>query len=201
MGKTRRQRQKFHLSASNKITPESEPEANPEILHPSPLLRFNDDLFKGINITVDNLATDIDDDRKSVKSFKSLKSELTDNSHKILPKKSKLKLRRELFLRKMGIYGNRSDQLISTNTKSDLPERGNLLNDALPSLESLLYTSNSSKKKLTNQSVKHKGVEKAKKRKKEMIKEVKMYKKLLSNKQFKANSMTAIAEHIKAVCQ
>lgn len=206
MGKTKRQRQKFHLSVSgdNAAKSEMETETNPELFHTSPLLRVEDDIFKGIDINIDSLSTNyVEDDRRSVKSFKSLKSELSGSNNKILPKKHKLKLRRELFLKKMGnvyqIKGN--NQLTQKNNKGVLPEDFNLLNDALPSLKSLLHTSDGTKEKSVVQPAKLKGVQKAKKRRKEMVKEVGIYKKVLSNEKFKTNSLSAIAEHIKAVCQ
>lgn len=206
MGKAKRQRQKFHLSISNETVPKSEikAETNPENFHASPLLRIEDDIFKGIHINVDNLTTGfVEDDRRSVKSFKSLKSELSGNSDIILPKKHKLKLRRELLLKKMGnVYQvNRNNQLAQKKKKAALPEDLSLLDDALPSLQSLLHISATTKGKSAVQPAKLKGVQKAKKRKKEMVKEINMYKKVLSNEKFKTNSMAAIAEHIKAVCQ
>lgn len=205
MGKTRRDRKKFHLSVSGENTAknEMETETNPELFHASPLLRIEDDIFKGIDINIDTLTTNsVEDDRRSVKSFKSLKSELSENK-KILPKKHKLQLRRELFLKKMGnvyqVKGN--NQLRQRKNKVAVSENFHLLNDALPSLQSLLHTSEATKEKSVVQPIKLKGVQKARKRKKEMVKEVGIYKKVLSNEKFKTNSLAAIAEHIKTVCQ
>lgn len=203
MGKTKRQRQKLHLSVTNK-EPKSEIETNPEVFHPSPLLRVEGDLFKDIDINFDNLTTDlVDDDRRSVKSFKSVKSELTDNNNRIIPKKHKLKLRRELFLKKIdSIQQLKKERQLKLKKKITAhPENANLLDDVLPSLKSLVHTSTVKQDKSIVQPAKPKGIQKAKKRRKEMVKEINIYKKVLSNEQFKANSMAAIAEHIKAVCQ
>lgn len=200
MGKTKRQRQKLHLSAVKKPEVNNEPAVDSKISHPSPLLRIEGDIFKDIDFSIDTLATRIDDDCRSVKSFKSVKSVFTDDNNKIMPKKDKLKLRREIFLKKMdSLY-----QLKKGNGKKKLKkqpvvlsEGAQLLKDSLPSLQSLLHTADSKKVKPTKQ----KGIQKAKKRKNEMIKEIKLYKKALSDERFKTNSLAAIAEHIKTMCQ
>lgn len=201
MGKVKRQRQKLHLSTPKETEIETESLNYTETYHPSPLLRIEDDVFKDINFNVDGLLTtklEDDDDRRSVKSFKSVKSELTDGTNKIIPKKYKLKLRRELFLKKIDNAHQLRDKRKNKNIK--IIENANMLDDALLSLKDLLPSSAVVKEGNVLRK-KPKGIQKAKIRRKEMVKEINIFKKALSNKQFKANSLAAISEHIKAVCQ
>lgn len=198
MGKERRQRQKLHLSVSKESEKRNDVMQTPlEAAHASPLLRIEDDLFKGLDISIDNLNTNLfDDDRHSVKSFKSVKWVL---GNKILAKRQKLKLRRELFMRKLSSVNQLKKDGQNKQKKKNAVKTDdtNPLCDALPSLGSLLQTTFGSKK-ISNQPSKARGIQKAKKRRKELVKEVNLYKKILSGEIFKENAMMAISEHIKA---
>lgn len=197
MGKERRQRRKLHLSVSNESEKSDVMQTPLETAYTSPLLRMEDDVFKGVDISINNLNTKLfDEDLHSVKSFKSVKSEL---GNKILAKRQKLKLRRELFMRKLCSVNqlkkdgqNRPKIKIAVQTDDTNP-----LRDALPSLESLLQTAFREKQN-RNQPSKTRGIQKARKRRKELVKEVNLYKKVLSEDRFKENAMMAISEHIKA---
>lgn len=196
MGKMKRQRQKFHTSISSKNDAKSDSlQNNLDLSHISPLLRIEDDIFKGLDININNIHTSLlDDDGRSVKSFKSVKSEF---GSKILPKKQKLKLRRELFLRKIGNVNQLQKNILNRETQGT-KDINNPLGDALPSLKSLLQTASEANRKLGDTSSKIKGIQKANKRRREMINGVNLYKKVLSNEKFKEDAMAAIAEHIKA---
>lgn len=100
MGKHRRERQKYHLSRMKSTndavaTGTESCESNEKPLQePSTLLPVPEDLFAGINISIDNLKRSLkDSDSRSVISKKSL------SAGNVISKKEKRKLRHEAFLK------------------------------------------------------------------------------------------------------
>lgn len=138
------------------------------------------------------------DDAQSIKSYKSLKSQ---SAKPILPKKEKIKLRRELLLKKIDSVNQMKKELKLREKRKNTALIGdtNPLHDALPSLESLLK--NKSNVKYNRKNIKKKGIEKATQRKKKLVEGVKIFKQTLKNKHFKKNPFEAISNHIKTVVQ
>lgn len=202
MGKQRRQRAKLHTAAQN---PHSQLKTN-EFMDTTPNLSFSSDAFPlsspenpfvGLNIDFNALRKNLSDDTKSVKSYKSLKSELGQD--KALSKKDKLKLRKELLLRKIDTVNQLTKEKRKKKKPTTVLGSVNPLKDALPSLQSLL------KSKSDPIDVPHitkpKGIQKNSKRKKEMFENVASLKKLLKNKSKDENPLLAISEHVKAFVQ
>lgn len=196
MGKQKRQRQKFHESPANKL-PRQNKEADHDSSCPSPfpLLNVNPDLFKGLNVRVSDMNTELSDDLRSVKSFKSLKSDLTND--KVLSKKEKLKLRRDFLLRKIDTINQlkKENEARKKRKQNAIIGDTNPLHDTLPSLENLLQSNS----RLNQQPTRVKGIQTAKARRRQMIKEIGLYKKMLNDQKFIMNPRDAISEHIKAI--
>ncbi|KAJ8941182.1 hypothetical protein NQ314_010481 [Rhamnusium bicolor] len=136
MGKLKRQRQKFHVSKN--IQPEGKTDSFlQDTASLLPLTSPKENLFAGINVDLINIKKKRLDDVQSVKSYKSLKSEI---GRKIISKKEKLKLRREVLLKKVDIVQQMKKELKLREKRKNTSLIGdtNPLHDALPSLESLL---------------------------------------------------------------
>lgn len=200
MGKVKRLRHKLHIAAKKeKATPQS-PESNisqdlPDIVLPLP----NDNLFAGLNIDINSLKTKLNDDVRSVKSFKSNKK--SENSKQtVISKKDKLKARRDMLMRKIGALDQMKKDLKLRQKRKTTAIIGdtNPLHDALPSLESLLKNRPNIKQNVAKPK-KKKGIEKARKRKKELIHGVKIYKNVMGNKTFQKNPLEAISQHVQAL--
>ncbi|KAJ3664377.1 hypothetical protein Zmor_008554 [Zophobas morio] len=196
MGKVRRQRKKFHLPA-NQTKPttfglekpiETETASGPEFL-----IAPQENLFANLNIDVGNLNKSLPDDVRSVKSFKSVKSE----SEKIISKKGKLKLRRELLMKKFEAI-KEEKQLVKK--KKAVGGDLNPLRDALPSLESLLKSKGNVPYKQKPQK-KRRGIEKAKTIKKNQLQGIQVFQQMFKSKQFQKDPQVAIAQQIKAVLE
>ncbi|CAH0545692.1 unnamed protein product [Brassicogethes aeneus] len=197
MGKQRRIRQKLHISSQKKKKPATESMS----METAPLLPITppkENIFAGLNIDFTNLKKNLNDDVQSVKSYKSAKSEA--GSNKILPKKEKLKLRRDVLMKKIDAVNQMKKQLKVRNKRKNVSVIGdtNPLHDALPSLESLLQSRASMKHKEKEQP-KKKAVEKSRKRKNNLLTGIKMIKQTLKNKQFSKNPLEAISQHVRAV--
>lgn len=200
MGKVRRLRHKLHIATqkdqqeSLPTTSEFNPRNLPDLVLPVP----SDNLFAELNIDVDNLKSKLNDDVQSVKSFKSLKSEKSGKN--ILPKKEKLKLRKEMLLRKIDAVNQmKKDLKVREKRKTNaIIGDTNPLHDALPSLESLLKSRPNIKQNMADIK-KKKPIEKAKKRRKEVVQGVKIFKTVLNNNEFKKNPLEAITQHVQAL--
>lgn len=197
MGKQRRQRQKLHIPASNAKKADSTTEL---VMDTAPPIDAAEDVFKGLNISFDKLNTTLPEDVQSVRSYKSVKSEMSSN--KLLSKKDKLKLRKDILLKKIDAVNQLKKEYKARNKRRKTAIIGdtNPLRDALPSLESLLKSSTEINQK-QRPVPKQKAIQKATKRKKTLIKEVELFKKILADKNFKNNPMAAISEHVKAVVE
>ncbi|EFA00766.1 ribosome biogenesis protein SLX9 homolog [Tribolium castaneum] len=192
MGKVRRQRKKFHLEASPQAPkPQETPIAGPvsELV-----IKPQENIFEGLRIDFDSLNKNLDDVR-SVKSFKSVKSE----SGKSLSKKEKLKLRREMLMKKFEVMNQ--EKLRDKRKKTPVVGDMNPLHDALPSLESLLKSRSSIPFKQNAQPKKKKGIEKNKKIKKNQLQGIKMFQHIMKNKQFVKNPKRVIDQHVKTLLE
>lgn len=189
MGKQRRQRQKLHISASDTKKANATPDPEIQMNTALPLVVPTEDVFQGLNIDFNNLHTTIDD-TASVKSLKPTK---------FVSKRDKLKLRRDILLKKIDAVTQMKKDYRARNKRKKTVIMGdtNPLHDALPSLESLLKSSESKQK--LRPPPKSKAIQKAAKRKKSLIKDVGLFKKILADKRFKVNPMNAISKHVKAV--
>lgn len=195
MGKQRRQRKKFHISSTNK-TEELNVNKSEDTMDVRQPITFTptENLFAGIEINVDNLKKSISDDTRSVKSFKSVKSEAA--AEKPLSKKEKIKLRRTVLLQKIDIVNQQKKEIKQRKKRKHISLIGdtNPLHDALPSLSSLLVTKSS--KRHTQIPTKPKAVENALKRKKQVVQGVKLFKKLMINKELQKDPLKAVGKHV-----
>lgn len=199
MGKVKRLRQKLHIAAKKEKAAPQSLENNisrdlPDVVLPLP----NDNLFAGLNIDINSLKTKLNDDVRSVKSFKSIR--LENSKQTVVSKKDKLKARRDMLMRKIGALDQMKKDLKLRQKRKTTAIIGdtNPLHDALPSLESLLKNRPNIKQNIAKPK-KKKGIEKARKRKKELIQGVNIYKTVLGNKTFQKNPLEAISQHVQAL--
>lgn len=198
MGKQRRQRQKLHLPAKDKTEPvkTDQAEEGMDTLPPQPILmQPSKNLFAGIDINFDHLKKDLSEDTRSLKSFKSLKSEAGGN--KTMLKKDKIQLRRKLLLRKI-TFGNEvtvKKQVRKKRKSVAIIGDTNPLHDAL---SSLLKEKTSVNVKRENINKKRRGIENARKRTKQLMQGIQMMKRVLNNKNFQKDPLEMISQQIKA---
>ncbi|XP_066256146.1 ribosome biogenesis protein SLX9 homolog [Euwallacea similis] len=191
MGKVRRLRQKYHAATkTTQVQPLQPPLKKQTPLLP-PLSTPSDNLFANININFEDLKTQLSDDTDDVKSQKSVSSKVSR-----LPKKDKLRMRREMFLKKMDVI-KQAKQELKERKKASIIGNTKALRDALPSLENLFKQKPNVKYNITKP--KRKGIQKSKVRKKELIQGVKTFKAILKNKTFKKDPMKALSEHIQTI--
>lgn len=204
MGKQRRKRTSFHTSPATRSTVPpnidevSAQDQSADSLNTTPInFTVPDNLFANVNINFALIKQSLNDDTRSVKSFKSAKSDLAA-ADKAMSKKDKLKLRKELLLQKIDALNQQKKEANKRNKRRKLPVIGdtNPLLDALPSLESLM-----TKKREAPVQKSSKCIQKATKRKKEAIKNMQIYKSITKKKEFIANPLLAVTQHIRAVVE
>lgn len=206
MGKQKRQRQKLHLKAPHAAAPakaapipDSFMDANPS---QPPLLRNDANIFEGLKINIGSLNKNLPDlDLQSVKSFKSIKK---SDKGIIIPKKDKLKLRREMFLKKIDTVNQLKKESKIRKKRKNTPIIGDInpLRDALPSLDSLLKQKSDNilhKENSKSKIKKPKAVEKASRQKKNYLQGIHIYKRILKNKNISKDPLTVIAQQVKAI--
>ncbi|XP_076264346.1 ribosome biogenesis protein SLX9 homolog [Rhynchophorus ferrugineus] len=196
MGKIKRLRQKYHLATKKGCTENKGTISSSTDYIPDDSLKYpTNDLFAGINIDVTKLKSNLNDDVQSIKSYKSLKSE----SKIVLPKKQKIKLRRNVLLQKIDTVSQMKKELKIKKRRKNISIIGdtNPLHDALPSLESLLKSRPNIRQNIPT-TKKSKAIQKAKLRKKETIQGVNIFKSVLNNKNFLKNPKEAITQHVQA---
>ncbi|XP_018567734.1 protein FAM207A [Anoplophora glabripennis] len=199
-GKLKRQRKKLHIPAKSQKFPENQASPKGDTVPLLPISPPKEDLFAGLNIDINNIKKSlVSDDVQSIKSNKSSKSE---SGKQILPKKEKIKLRRELLLKKIDTVNQMKKELKIRERRKNTAVIGdtNPLHDALPSLESLLKNKSSINYNNTK-TIKKRGIEKATQRKKKLVEGVKIFKQTLKNKDFKKNPLEAISIHVKAMVE
>lgn len=193
MGKQRRKRKKLHIESKNK----TKNEHNEAAMDTSDLLPLEvpSNPFQGLNIDLGCLNKNIPDDLRSVKSFKSIKSEIGT-----LSKKDKLKLRKKVLLQKIDTVNQMRKESKIREKRKNLAVIGdaNTLYDALPSLSSLLKKKDEVPKN-TTEIYKKKGIKKANARKRELTEGMQVFKMLLSNKKLQKNPLDLIVEQVKSV--
>lgn len=200
MGKVRRQRQKYHLSAKSKSgndhtkTEDNDGKCN---LLTSNIFKSDENIFAGINIKHEDLYKNIprDFDATSVISSKSRREEKLETQH--LTKKEKLKLRREKFMKKIDVIEQSVKEAKNRKKRQKTVVVGDLkpLMDALPSLEEL--ADSRTKKEFLKLNRKPKGILKLKQRQKQQSADVKMFKKVINDKIFRSNPTQTISEYLK----
>lgn len=200
MGKFKKNRQKLHSSATGKT---NQPENNILLLQEKsalPISLETNNIFAGLNIDLNTLNKNLkQDDTTSIKSFKSTKSEMSQS--KLMTKKDKLKLKRELLLRKIDTVSQlkKEKRLRKKRKNNTIIGDTNPLHDALPSLESLLKSRKCNE--AASQHVKHKAIQKSSKRKKDLLKGISIYKKLLKSNDLIKNPLNIVNENVKHVVE
>ncbi|XP_060597300.1 uncharacterized protein LOC132751177 [Ruditapes philippinarum] len=199
MGKVRRARQKAHNSAvkvkevggnsaKQDDTDEMELEQNLSSLEAPQLAQSN--IFDGLDLSKYNLKAQLPEfDTQSAITSKSLK-ELK------LKKKDRQKLRHELWLKKLSAIDSAKKDAKNKKKREQTAVVGDIgaLGDALPTLELLLKTS--TKPSQSNEPKKPKGIQKEKKRKKQMMEDISVFHQVIKHPSFKENPTSTISEHL-----
>ncbi|KAK9887209.1 hypothetical protein WA026_021052 [Henosepilachna vigintioctopunctata] len=158
-------------------------------------INFKENVFEGVMIPDLMKGLPKNDDNISMKSYISNKSM---KGEKAITKKEKLKMRREMFLRKMDTVNQskKDNRLRKKKILSDIGDAKPSFDD-LPSLDSLFKLTDKSEPKKP----KKKAIEKSKKIQKSIIQNISIYKKLLKNPSLEKNPFEAISSHLKAVVE
>ncbi|XP_052814697.1 ribosome biogenesis protein SLX9 homolog [Mya arenaria] len=197
MGKVKRQRQKVHNAAVKVKQPESSKSKVPKsILKDLPAGLTHADvqkssLFDSIDLSKYNITTKLPDfDARSTLSSKSLKG-------LSLKKKEKQKLRHELWIQKLSAIDAAKQKAKEKKRKEQTPVVGDIgaLADALPTLDLLLKES-AGTKSASNEPKKPKGIQKEKKRRKQMLADIAVFQKVISHPSFKENPTATISDHL-----
>ncbi|CAG9761197.1 unnamed protein product [Ceutorhynchus assimilis] len=127
-------------------------------------------------------------------------TKLNAKSSVIMAKKEKIKMRRQKLLNKIDKVQQMKKALKLKEKRKSTAIMGdtNPLHDALPSLEALLKTRPSANKRSAD-IAKKKGIEKQRKRKREIIQGIQIYKLVLGNKKFLQDPWEAITHHVQAM--
>ncbi|KAJ9583300.1 hypothetical protein L9F63_022354, partial [Diploptera punctata] len=188
MGKIRRERHKYHVSAAGSKTQNCDTAIVGDVeTSPRSQLTVPDNPFAGIDISFEDLNKTLkDSDTRSVISLKS-----TTSKAPVISKKEKRKQRHETFLKKLqAAYQTRKEKgkkvlKLVKNTKP--------LSDNLPLLDLNLGTT---EKKDKVRQVKHRSIPKAKKRKKNMMQDIALFKNLLSELQEHENPEDVVMSRV-----
>lgn len=129
------------------------------------------------------LLIDKNDDTKSTKSLKLLKTELGIRQ---ISKVNKMKLRQKMFLKRIGA--------VPTKTKKVNAARDDILNDRLPSLSSLLVSTTD---RIKVPEARKKPVAKSKRRQKNVTEGVRFYRNIVRGDDFKKNPIECVLRHVK----
>lgn len=195
MGKVKRGRLKAHIAAVKKKKDET-PNQNVEIVdmesdQVTMETPFKSNLFEGIDMTKFNITQKLPDlDARSAITSKSLK-ELK------LKKKEKQKLRHELWMKKLDAIEAAKKEAKTRKKKQRTPIVGDIgaLADTLPTLD-LLLKKDTGPKHHREEEVKAKGIQKEKKRKKQMMSDISIFQQVLKHPAFKDNPTATITEHL-----
>ncbi|XP_075230437.1 uncharacterized protein LOC142329604 isoform X2 [Lycorma delicatula] len=171
MGKVRRLRQKYHMlkkkggdkkeDLPKGLTYEDIVSGSYDKINLPSKSDLESNIFSGVNIDIGKLKTSlIEDDKVSVRSVaKSLKY---DSSGKLLKKNEKRKLRHELFMKKLDIVQQMRHEARRKKKKNKSGNNIQNISDELPQLVKI-------ENRKPNKPIKKKGIEKAKKRQKNMF--------------------------------
>ncbi|XP_044731722.1 protein FAM207A [Chrysoperla carnea] len=198
MGKIRHQRKKYHLSRNSAEPINADETYNSQLPILPLLINEKQNIFADVKISFNDLKKTLNDDTKSVKSFKSFKSEISDG--KRLSKKDKIALRHEFILNKINVVEQARKSTLAKKKREQTEIIGDLLplRDALPALETLIQSTSSQNLKSTQIIQKKKPIEKRRIREKNTVKNVKTFRALISNKEFKKNPLKMMTEIIKS---
>lgn len=198
MGKVKRGRLKAHIAAvkAKKDGPSSSQnvevvDMDSEQVSSTPEAPFKSNLFEGININKFNITEKLPDfDARSAITSKSLK-ELK------LKKKDKQRLRHELWMKKCDAIQTAKKAAKAKKKKQQTPVVGDIgaLADTLPTIE-LLLKGNTGPKDHGEAEVKVKGIQKEKKRKKQMMTDISIFQQVIKHPAFKDNPTATISEHL-----
>ncbi|XP_017772875.1 PREDICTED: uncharacterized protein LOC108559983 [Nicrophorus vespilloides] len=198
MGKQRRQRQQYHIQAVNSKKSEKVIENTAQDNSVANTTSMNISLesnpFANMSIDTGSIKKTLheykDDDVRSVKSFKSVKSEIGGGSG--IKKKDKIKMRRVLLMKKL-------EKL--KKVKAVKKGRHELMGDTKSLLDALDFVTVKDCVKGEEVLTKTRPIQKADKRKKDFAKGVTIYQKIMKNSQFLKNPMDAIKDHVAAVVE
>ncbi|XP_045178412.2 uncharacterized protein LOC123538398 [Mercenaria mercenaria] len=197
MGKVRRARQKAHNVAVKGKTGDGTSVKQDEtvemdqdrVLPVFEVPQTQCNIFDGLDLSKYNLKAQLPEfDTQSAITSKSLK-ELK------LKKKERQKLRHDLWLKKLSAIDSAKKDAKEKKKKEQTAVVGDIgaLGDALPTLELLLKTST---KPVQSELNKPKGIQKEKKRKKQMMDDISVFQQVIKHPAFKENPTTTIAEHL-----
>ncbi|KAG8230035.1 hypothetical protein J437_LFUL015254 [Ladona fulva] len=192
MGRLRRERKKFHLKA---VAPKTENEpggvivSKSEIYPPLPLPSIPDSIFSGINISLDNLEIPAEDsDKRSV-----CKSAGYEECGNRISKKSKMKLRRENFLKKLELF---YQDIKEKRRKLTEKKQNKVITWDMKPLVSALPTSEEldeiREKKIKPKMRKKRSTQKAQVRQKDWLANIEVFKSTLQNSTVKSNPLEMI---------
>ncbi|XP_057667169.1 ribosome biogenesis protein SLX9 homolog [Diorhabda carinulata] len=132
---------------------------------------------------------------KSVESCKSF--------GRIIKKKDKLNIKRKFLMKKIDVVNESKKQAKIREKRKNVSVIGdtNPLLDALPSIEDLIRSKSKSNNMLPKESIKNRGIGKARQRKKKLIEDMAVFKRILKNKTFSTNPFDIISNHLQAMVQ
>ncbi|CAG9815917.1 unnamed protein product [Phaedon cochleariae] len=174
-----------------------------------PRERENGILSKGISsfskqsFSESSLGVQKNSSRDESRDVKSTTYKSSTKSHGVnkIKKKDRLNMKKKLLLKKIDIVRELKKELQVREKRKNTALIGdtNPLHDALPSLEPLLKMKHATCIKAEEHSKNKKGVETARKRKKQTMKDVEIFKRALRDKTFKANPFETISNHIQSI--
>ncbi|XP_060519338.1 ribosome biogenesis protein SLX9 homolog [Cylas formicarius] len=194
MGKVRRLRRKSNISSRSGSNPENWHSVSTD--QGSLKLTLSQPFQNAFDVGLENINNNkSSNDVHSVKLFKLITTESSRKS--ILPKRQKLKLRRQMLLKKIDNFKQVKKQANLRKKKNNVILGDlNSLHDALPALEPLLKDN---RKYTAHRARKQRAVKKAKHRQTELIRGVKLFKQILGNEVFQKNPLGTISQHIQVM--
>lgn len=198
MGKVKRGRLKAHIAAvkAKKDAPSSSQnvevvDMDSDQVSATPETPFKSNIFEGINMNKFNITDKLPDfDTRSAITSKSLKDLK-------LKKKDKQKLRHELWMKKCDAIQSAKKAAKARKKKQQTPVVGDIgaLADSLPTID-LLLKGNTGPKDNVDAEVKVKGIQKEKKRRKQMLSDISIFQQVIKHPAFKDNPTATISEHL-----
>lgn len=192
MGKVKRQRQKLHSAAVKAKTNQVEVVDMMDTDVQQPELRFDklDNPFAGLNLDLGQLKQKLPDfDARSQVTNKSLKG-------LNLKKKDKKKLRHDIWVKKLNAVeaAKKAEKDRKKREKTAIVGDIGLLGDALPTIELLMKKSSQVNKNEGEE--KKRGIAKEKKRKKQMMEDISVFKQIVEHPAYKENPTETIMTHL-----
>lgn len=200
MGKIRRERHKYHISAATTARTDSQdvPGSNPNssslgpALASLPVTLSSVGVFDNVNIDTNAIVKKLPDfDQCSVRSV--LSNAMTDKLGKKLTKKQKRKLRHATFIEKINAIQNAKKSAKDTKKRQKTVIIGDMqpLTDALPIFDTKQCVNSSTK------DVTAKPVKKFKARQNEMLKDLEVFRQVLNDPSFQRDPEATIMDHLR----